>query len=151
VTAGTRDYPDIVGGKYANQPELDQDMQTVRQTAALERIATALEQLVLAQVPSELAAFNAANPSTTAPAPTEVHPWDNVPLPQTVAAAQPYQAPVAVLTISSPAPWLCPVHNQVKTVPGGVSKSTGQTYNAFLACPVKFADGSYCQQKPPRA
>lgn len=42
---------------------------------------------------------------------------------------------------------LCPVHNvEFKTVPAGVSKSTGRPYNAFLACPERG-----CNEKPPRA
>jgi hypothetical protein len=56
--------------------------------------------------------------------------------------------------------WVCPVHQQVKTVPAGVSHkqcgpdhtdpSTGEAsckdYKAFLACATPG-----CQQKPPRA
>src|ERR1035437_4842560 len=71
VTAGTVDYPDVAVG-------------TDRTANALERIATALErqavveeQKFLAQMPSEHAAFNAANPPRTAPAAPEIHPWDN--------------------------------------------------------------------------
>jgi hypothetical protein len=119
VTAGTRDYPDI----------LAETMES-RQTQALERIATALEQLVLAGIPSEHAAFNAAKHDLE---PSELPPPPQV-APYTVAAAQPYQAPVAVTTISSPAPWVCPVHHEVKVVPAGVSKSSGKPYNSFLSC-----------------
>jgi hypothetical protein len=43
------------------------------------------------------------------------------------------------------ASWVCPVHNQVKTVPAGFSQRTQKPYPAFLACPVQG-----CQQKPPR-
>lgn len=42
--------------------------------------------------------------------------------------------------------WLCPIHNDAKIVPAGVSKRTGRPYPAFLACPV-----AGCDQKPPRA
>jgi hypothetical protein len=136
VTTGTSDYPEIF---------LSAAMEA-RSTVALERIATALEQLVLAGIPSEHAAFNAANPPQTAPAPTEVHPWDNVPLPQTVAAALPYQPPVAVTTIQAPPPWVCPVHHTSKVVPAGVSKRTGATYKSFLSCTERD-----CPQKPPFA
>lgn len=40
----------------------------------------------------------------------------------------------------------CPIHGQPwKTVPAGVSKTTGRPYNAFKACPVKG-----CDQRPSR-
>jgi len=87
-----------------------------------ERLCNALEQLAL-----ELAT---ANERGTVP-------------PQLTAAP-------ALLPIPEPDPfpafqWLCPTHQQVKTVPAGVSARTGQPYNAFLACPVMG-----CPQKPPR-
>jgi hypothetical protein len=34
--------------------------------------------------------------------------------------------------------------------PGGVSKSTGRAYQAFMACPGKNQDGTYCKNKPPK-
>lgn len=37
-------------------------------------------------------------------------------------------------------PWACPQHNEVKVVPGGVSRRTGRKYNAFYACPVPGCD-----------
>lgn len=40
----------------------------------------------------------------------------------------------------------CPIHNvPFKTVPAGVSKSTGRPYNAFEACPERG-----CKEKPPK-
>lgn len=42
--------------------------------------------------------------------------------------------------------WQCPIHNDVKVVPGGVSKRTGRQYAAFYACPVPG-----CDQKGPSA
>jgi hypothetical protein len=39
---------------------------------------------------------------------------------------------------------VCPTHNQPwKTVPAGVSKKTGNAYEAFQACPVRG-----CDQRP---
>ena len=135
----TVDYPDVAVG-------------TDRTANALERIATALErqavveeQKFLAQMPSEHAAFNAANPPTTNAAGRELQPWDLPPSPAGVAVAQPYQAPVATTTIHTPAPWQCPVHHTVKVVPAGISKRTGASYDAFLSCTERD-----CQQKPPR-
>ena len=96
---------------YALAPADPQD-QVVR---ALNRIATALEQLVL-----ERAVQPAAQPAL-APLPT-------------------MQPPVNQVIAT------CPTHNQPwKLVPAGVSKKTGQPYNAFLACPVRG-----CDQRPPQ-
>lgn len=40
----------------------------------------------------------------------------------------------------------CPIHGvPFKTVPAGVSKSTGRPYNAFEACPERG-----CKEKPPK-
>lgn len=63
-----------------------------------------------------------------------------------VAQRPPQQQPM-VQTAGQPgaSPWLCPQHNQVKVVPGGVSSKTGNPYDAFLACPVQG-----CNYKPPR-
>lgn len=107
----------------------------LRQVKAWERIATALEQLVLQNLP--------VTPET-APAGRELQPWDLPPTP-VVAPAVTYVPPIAVTTIQSPAPWVCPIHHKVKTVPAGVSKKTGNSYDAFLACPEPG-----CDQKPPR-
>jgi hypothetical protein len=40
--------------------------------------------------------------------------------------------------------WACPIHDDSKVVPGGVSKRTGRPYRAFYACPV-----AGCDQKGP--
>jgi hypothetical protein len=60
--------------------------------------------------------------------------------PQQQYAQQPY-----VENGQAPA-WACPIHNDVKVVPGGISKRTGRQYNAFYACPVPG-----CDQKGPSA
>jgi hypothetical protein len=90
---------------------------------ALERIATALEQLVL-----ELAESNAAREQAQAPyravAPVSV-------------------APVVPQGPFPPIGWTCPVHGTQRVVPAGVSKKTGRPYSAFLVC-----GESNCEQKP---
>ena len=88
-----------------------------------ERLCNALEQLAL-----ELAT---ANERGTVP-------------PQLTAAP-------ALLPIPEPDPfpafqWLCPVHGVSKVVPAGISKRTGQAYQAFIAC-----SSPGCNEKPPRA
>ncbi len=81
---------------------------------ALNRIATALEQLVLNGMdrPAGLAAL----------------------------------PPVRPVAVPAQANGACPIHNAPwKTVPAGVSKRTGNAYQAFQAC---STDG--CDQRPPR-
>ncbi len=47
---------------------------------------------------------------------------------------------------------ICAIHStELVMKPAGVSKKTGKSYQAFLACNQKNADGSYCSYKPPRA
>jgi hypothetical protein len=75
--------------------------------ALAERIAVALEQLVL-----ELAESKPAMPQIARP------------------VAAPAPAPVF-----APLEWVCPIHGQSKTVPAGVSQRTGKPYSAFIACP----------------
>ncbi len=121
------------------------DVNAVRSAAALERIATALEQLVLEYITANQAAL----PEFTD------HTHGDLPPDQLAPIGQPYVPPTANGTIPQPyipapvyvppAPWICPVHGQVKTVPPGISKKTRQPYGAFLACPV-----AGCNQKPPR-
>lgn len=36
--------------------------------------------------------------------------------------------------------WVCPIHQDVKIVPGGISKRTQRAYAAFFACPVSGCD-----------
>lgn len=86
--------------------------------AALNRIADALEQLVLSGIPAD-------------PYPARLASMDEI----------------ADLPPVRPAPVQgCPVHNVPwKTVPAGVSKKTGNPYDAFQACPTQG-----CTQRPPR-
>lgn len=85
--------------------------------AVLTRIAVALEQIALEMT------------SRQPMAPT-----------QPLAALPPVQRPVANGSVG------CPIHNLPwKTVPAGISKKTGQPYDAFLACQVKG-----CDQRPAR-
>lgn len=84
---------------------------------ALNRIAVALEQLVL----------------TIMDRPTQAAPQPLSPLP-------------AVRTAPIVNTGVCPIHQVPwKIVPAGVSKKTGQPYDAFQACSVKG-----CDQRPPR-
>ena len=136
------DYPDIAMERAG--------VIDLRSVVALERIATALEQLVLQNLPS---------PSNPAPAQREPAPWDNVPLPVTapLQTNQPYQALTAssgFYPVQSPATetfrplatWQCPIHHGNKIVPAGVSSRTGRPYDAFVAC-----SEPGCDEKPPRA
>lgn len=36
--------------------------------------------------------------------------------------------------------WACPIHDDMKIVPAGISKRTGKAYSAFYACPVGGCD-----------
>jgi hypothetical protein len=79
---------------------------------ALNRIATALEQLVLERV----------------------QPVQNAPRPP-LASLPPVQ------TTAAPQGGVCPIHNVPwKVVPAGVSKKTGKPYDAFQACSVSGCD-----------
>jgi hypothetical protein len=110
-----------------------------RIAAVLERLADAEEQATLAQIP--------ASPPQTAPAERQLAPWDNAPMPMTppLQANQPYQVADSFPPLPRMA-WTCPVHHGSRVVPAGVSKRTGNTYEAFLAC----AEPG-CDEKPPRA
>ena len=71
------------------------------------------------------------------------------PVPQVGLPPQPIQQQVTGPVVPPPQPiagaaWLCPLHNDTKIVPGGVSQRTGRAYNAFYACPVPG-----CDQKGP--
>ena len=103
-----------------------------RTAAALERIATALEQFVLDRMPAGL-------PTGEPPLPTPEfavqagNPTVTVPLPPVAAPFQ-FTGPTAS----------CPVHHLAwRTVPAGVSKKTGKPYGAFLVCPE-----SSCEERP---
>jgi hypothetical protein len=111
-----------------------------RIATALERSATAQEQMALDAIPADalptgepplptpppdmvILSSGAANASTT-----------TAPLPPVVAPQYQFTGPSA----------FCPVHRVPwKTVPAGVSKKTGNAYSAFLACPERG-----CNEKP---
>jgi hypothetical protein len=87
---------------------------------ALNRIATALEQIALNQLDRSQPVQNG---------------------PQRLAALPPVQVAAPTQTAG-----VCPIHNVPwKVVPAGVSKKTGKPYDAFAACSV-----SGCDQRPPR-
>lgn len=44
-----------------------------------------------------------------------------------------------------PIRWTCPKHGTAKTVPAGVSKTTGRPYSAFVVCAERG-----CEERPPR-
>jgi hypothetical protein len=83
------------------------------------RIATALEQIAL-----EL-----GEKATVAPEPYR--------------AVGPSQQPAPVFAPIGG--WVCPDHGTVRVVPAGVSKRTGQPYQAFMVC-----DQQGCEQRPPK-
>lgn len=92
-----------------------------RTAAAFERIADALEQLVLKDIPAD-------------PYPARLAPVDDM------SDLEPVK-PVVVNVDQ-----LCPIHRTPwKTVPAGVSKKTGKPYSAFQACSTQG-----CDQRPPR-
>ena len=100
--------------------------------AALERIATAMEQMALNAIPSY------ALPTGEAPLPT---PPPNLPVTPIMQPLPPVQA--APFQFTGPTA-SCPIHHQPwKTVPAGVSKRTGAPYGAFLACPERG-----CEERP---
>jgi hypothetical protein len=116
----------------------------------LDRIATALE---AANEPAQ--ALKVAQDAYEATRASDLPPDVLAPFPGTVAPSFPVgPVPAAVPVTPLPVPvatWACPVHNQVKVVPAGLSKTklnpdgSPKAYAAFLACPV-----AGCQQKPPR-
>lgn len=98
--------------------------------AAIDRLAQALEQLVLSQleVPHPL---NARQPFVSA----DPYPADLPPVEIGDASATTRPVPLAN----------CPVHHEPwKYVPAGTSKKSGLPYDAFYACPVRG-----CTQRPP--
>lgn len=44
------------------------------------------------------------------------------------------------------AAWVCPFHGSSRVVPGGISKKSGNRYNAFTVC---ASPG--CEERPPRS
>ena len=122
----------------AREPEMIVEARTA---AALERIATALEQMVLNEMGTAKAAqvgFLTGEPPLPPPPADLPPPPPTAPLSQTVALppVQPFQftGPTAS----------CPVHRVPwKTVPAGTSKKTGKPYGAFLVCSVQG-----CEERP---
>lgn len=49
-----------------------------------------------------------------------------------------------VMEVEENPAWVCPLHDDAKVVPAGISRRTGRKYNAFYACPV-----AGCDQKGP--
>ena len=133
-----------------------------RTAAALERIATALEQMALDRVPDHTIPplmDQDISPMGEAPWPTQP-PADLPPTsptapltPTTVGgqwvAAALANAPTVALPPVQPFQFtgpsaFCPVHRVPwKTVPAGTSKKTGKPYGAFLVCSVQG-----CEERP---
>ena len=108
-----------------------------RTAAALERIATALEQMALNAIPAD------ALPTGEPPLPTP--PPEYTPMPGTLPNATVPLPPVqpAQFQFTGPSAF-CPVHRLPwRTVPAGTSKKTGNAYSAFLACPERG-----CNERP---
>lgn len=99
--------------------------------AALNRLSTAIESVVLTALDNR-GAFPQTN-GDPYPASIPLLAEERIPLPPMHAPAVPTSAG-------------CPIHNvSWKLVPAGVSKRTGNSYDAFLACPT-----AGCTQRPPR-
>jgi len=106
-----------------------------RTAAALERIATALEQLVLEQV-----AKHDSQPGHDAFDHFHDKPQVGDPAPQYAAV------PVVIPPAPRRPAGNCPQHHtEWKFVPPGVSRRTGQSYAGFWACSTPG-----CDQRPPR-
>ena len=102
-----------------------------RIAAALERLADAEEQAVLAKIPA-LPPFPPAGP---------VGPEPPAPVSQEFIRSRDLP-PEPFLPFKA---WQCPEHGGSKVVPAGVSKKTGRPYQAFVVC-----DEQGCDRKPPR-
>ena len=122
-----------------------------RAAAALERIATALEQMALdGGVPQisrrphvqlvEGDGFPTGEPPLPTP-PADLPPTSPSATSATVTTSLPPITPAYQFTGPSA---FCPVHRVAwKTIPAGVSKRTGAPYQAFLACPERG-----CNERP---
>lgn len=80
-----------------------------------------------------------------APAPTPVQQQPVAQAPMQAAPQPPpgityAEAPQQQALGQMPAQWACPIHDDVKIVPAGVSRRTGRPYKAFYACPVAGCD-----------
>lgn len=101
------------------------ELTAVELVKVIERLATAVEQAVLA----------ALDKTNGDPYPA------SLPIPQ-----EPGYAPLPPMHAPAvpSAPGVCPVHMVLwKTVPAGISKKTGNPYTAFMACPT-----TGCTQRP---
>jgi len=109
-----------------------------RTAAALERIATALEQMALDRAPDHTIPplmDRDISPMGEPPWPTQA---PNLPITPIMQPLPPVQAAPFQFTGPSAS---CPVHHQPwRTVPAGTSKKTGRPYDAFLACPERGCD-----------
>ena len=115
-----------------------------RHAAALERIATALEQMVLNEMGTAKAAqvgfLTGEPPLPTPPADLVTHSVPALESPNQSTVALP---PVQPFQFTGPTA-SCPVHRVPwKTVPAGTSRKTGKPYGAFLVCSVQG-----CEERP---
>ena len=121
-----------------------------RTVAALERIATALEQMALDRLAAPLEMLTVGLPTGEPPLPTpppeyvtqQITPFNPPPTANAATVALPPVQP-APYQFTGPSAF-CPVHRVPwQTVPAGTSKRTGRAYSAFLACPERG-----CEQRP---
>ena len=115
-----------------------------RQNAALERIATALEQMALDRgalvVEHVMGNLTGEPPLPTPPPDLVTHSVPAFESPNQSTVALP---PVQPFQFTGPTA-SCPVHRVPwKTVPAGTSKKTGKPYGAFLVCSVQG-----CEERP---
>ena len=114
--------------------------------AALERIATALEQMALDGTTRAAPTWNQPDGLPTGDPPLPTPPPDlsasvSVPIVNQTVPLPPVQP--APFQFTGPSAF-CPVHRVPwKTVPAGTSKRTGAAYSAFLACPERG-----CNERP---
>ena len=132
----------------AREPQMIADGRTA---AALERIATALEQMALDRGADRAPLFGFVNSDPNRPVDQE--PPLPTPPPDLVthsvpALESPNQSTVALPPVqpfqfTGPTA-SCPVHRVPwKTVPAGTSRKTGKPYGAFLVCSVQG-----CEERP---
>ena len=118
-----------------------------RQNAALERIATALEQMALDRGADRAPLFGFVNSDPNRPLdqepPLPTPPPEYTPMPGTLPSQTVALPPVQPFQFTGPTA-SCPVHRVPwKTVPAGTSKKTGKPYGAFLVCSVQG-----CEERP---
>ena len=97
--------------------------------------------------------------STAAPSPQPA----TQPVPQPATQPVPVRRQTAAVPEQATSPIeehpICPIHQKMMHfLPGGISKKTGQPYNARYTCPIKDAAGNYCstptiwmEDEPPAA